>query len=73
MGEEKKHRKTIEGYDTNLGIIQGQKGVLGRGVWERRCFRGGGFKKGVFRGGGAEGRGKAQKNLWSKSVTPTWV
>ena len=38
------HRKTIEEYDTNLGIIQGQKGVfgkggvLGEGVLRRRCL-----------------------------------
>ena len=44
LGEEEKHRKTIEEYDTNLGIIQGQKGlfgkggVLGEGVLRRGCL-----------------------------------
>ena len=38
LGEEEKHRKTIEGYDTNLGIIQGQKGVLGRGCLGKEVF-----------------------------------
>ena len=47
-----------------MGIIYGQK----------RVFRKGGvLGEGVFRERGAGGRGKAQKNHWSKNMTPTWV
>ena len=47
-----------------MGIIHGQK----------RVFRKGGvLGEGVIREGGAGGRGKAQKNHWSKNMTPTWV
>ena len=41
-----------------MGIIQGQKGMFGKGG----LLGEGVFRKGVFRGGGAGGRGKAQKN-----------
>ena len=47
LGEEEKHRKIIEEYDTNMGIIQGQKGVFRKGV----------FKKGGVLGEGVLGRG----------------
>ena len=51
LGEEEKHRKTIEEYDTNMGIIQGQKRV---------------FRKGVFRKGGVLGEGVLGRGCWGK-------